>query len=384
MNNIVYLLGAGASAQAMPLVSDFNKRMRLFSAFLSIAKESGLRNEFTSTLDEDFNKLIEVERSHYSIDTLAKKYWLAESITEYNRVKALMTCFFIYESFKKVDLTLPTLDEFEELYPKEFLKVDFTGSAKTIDLRYDALLAAIAKKNSSIELPQNIFFLSWNYDDQLEQAAWNITNAGKQFKPLVPSGLITSLSTPKSNLSDNSKINLIKLNGNFRPDYNVLDSKAENKVFKSFFDHRTLNPKKVNLIDKLYDLLIANPTTINIQFAWEHFTKSDKRIMVAKEIIDKATDLVVIGYSFPNYNVEVDQAIIGSKKGRFKNIYIEDNKENFEPLVERLQYLNIDVDRLNKLGNIKPYTDLKTFCLPPSFFVAYPKLATGVSRKSMI
>ena len=74
MNNIVYLLGAGASAQSMPLVSDFNARLSLFSYELFNAAKDSYRKE--SRLDTDIKKLIADEENHYSIDTLAKKYWL--------------------------------------------------------------------------------------------------------------------------------------------------------------------------------------------------------------------------------------------------------------------------------------------------------------------
>lgn len=376
-NNIVYLLGAGASAQALPLVSDFNDRLVLFQYVLSNAVKKGYRE--AGLLDKDLARLIQDEQNHYSIDTLAKKYWLADSNDEYNKIKALMTCFFTFEVFKKSELLL-TDQEFE-FNTKKITKESIDGNANTIDKRYDALLAAIAKKNPSLSIPHNISFISWNYDDQLEYAAWNLSNAGKEIKFFSPSPLIKPLLDSDPNKV--GKENLIKLNGSFIPDIILLDG-IGSKEFDIFFNHRKLNKENLNKIDKLYDKLLINPKAIMIQFAWEHSLVSDSRITLAKKKIEEATDLVIIGYSFPNYNIDIDQFILSKKRGHFKNIYIEDTINNFIPLIERLRYLNIDVDKLQKEKRIKHYLDLKTFCLPPSYFIEYPKIAAGIKKNSLI
>jgi hypothetical protein len=374
MNNIVYILGAGASAQSMPLVSDFNARLSLFLYELSNPTNKNYRGE--TKLDSDIKKLIADEENHYSIDTLAKKYWLADSTDEYNRVKALMTCFFIYEAFKRKDLELTK--EKKDISIPGIPKESIAGSINTIDKRYDALLAAIATKSgSSLSLPSNISFVSWNYDDQLEYAAWNIENAGKEIKFLVPTKLINF-----SDGNDPLKPSLIKLNGSFAPNTTLFDD--EKGELKSFINGRELNTKNINLLDKLYDKLLSNPHAINIQFAWEHSASNDKRLKLAKKKIEEATDIVIIGYSFPNYNVKVDQFIFGGNNRNLKNIYIEDISDNFVSLVDRLRYLKVNVDVLQKGGRIKHYPDLKTFCLPPSFFVEYPKATSVLSKKSYL
>jgi hypothetical protein len=377
MNNIVYLLGAGASAQALPLVTDFNKRMLLFYHTLLTAKDNGYRE--ATGLEEDIKILIENEQNHYSIDTLAKKYWLAGSVAEYEKVKALMTCFLTFEVFKKEKINLPDTKKVSEL--EKLSQDSLDGSIRTIDKRYDALLAAILHKTPNLSLPSNVSFVSWNYDDQLEYAAWNIENAGKEFKFFQPSNIVKPIATQESNVLFDK--NLVKLNGSFVPNIEILDSE-EKHGFQTFFNSRTLTPENIKVLDILYLKLLEKPFAINIEFAWEHSINSDDRVKLAKEKIEAASDLVIIGYSFPNYNVEIDQAIIGNKRSQFKNIYIEDTTEIFTTLVERLRFLNLDIDALQKGGRIKHYPDLKTFCLPPSFFVEYHKSSTSIRKNSLI
>lgn len=366
-SNIVYLLGAGASAQSLPLVADFNERLHLFLLYL----EGCIPIKENIKIYDDLKALIKEEEGHYSIDTLAKKFWLAESFDEYYRVKALMTCFFIFESFKKSDF------HNINLFERGFSEKNKIGCNTFIDKRYDALLATIAKKENPIKLPSNVTFISWNYDDQLEQSAWEIANAGKKFKFYdYGENIIKSISSFDSAIS--GEINLIKLNGGFKPNKGLI-----NKKFHSFLEQRSLTSKNINILVSLYDELIENPKALNIQFAWDNTIKVDARIKLAKEKVKAATDLVIIGYSFPNYNVEVDKMIFEGKEKNLKNIYIEDTKDNFEALVDRLEYLNVNVEALRKQNKIKHYSDLKSFCLPPSYFVEY-KSGASISKKSLI
>jgi len=379
MRNIVYLLGAGASAQALPLVSDFNIRLKIFYDFLQKAKSKNLR-QGDDILDKDLLSLIIEEENHFSIDTLAKKYKLSGSEKKYEKVKALMTCFFTYESFKKSDELKSGEKSFlQEIQSERMLNDNggraFDASQRTIDLRYDALLAAIINNPAKVEIPQNVKFLSWNYDDQLETAGQNMLDAGKEFKLLDRREMVKVMSGAFDKM--NSSIDLIKLNGGFLPSITAI----KNETVTQFYQTRKIQYKNIFAFDELYRELLDKPFTVNISFAWEMPISDDNRIKQAKEFIKDASDLVVIGYSFPNYNVEVDQYLFEGKV--FRNVYIEDIAENYENLIERLDYLKINTHYLKEKNLIKHHKDLKSFCLPPSFYVAPPKPARSlvVGRK---
>ena len=162
MRNIVYLLGAGASAQALPLVNDFNTRLNIFKYFLEEASKYN-PDDNNSFLVKGLEQLIIDESNHYSIDTLAKKYWLTNQIDSYNKVKALMVCFFVYESFRKSEDiqggNYPILTNIETKYRGTKYFESFNSSNKAIDLRYDALLASVINNKEEVNIPDNIKFL---------------------------------------------------------------------------------------------------------------------------------------------------------------------------------------------------------------------------------
>jgi hypothetical protein len=367
MSKILYLLGAGASAQALPLVSNFNTRLKIFYDFLQKARQKGLKNE--SNLDDALLKLITEAESHFSIDTLAKKYKIAGANGEYEKVKSLMTIFFMFESFKKSDELKSGQQSFLHELRRDYAmnpkyESAFEDIFKVIDLRYDALLASMLNPSNPV-LPSSVKFLSWNYDDQLEYAGNNILVTGSNLEAHSKPRLVNVMSSPNSH--SDSAFNLIKLNGGYKPTF-----VAEREDLITFSSNRLINSKNIALFDETYNMLIDKPQLLNINFAWETESPTeDSRVIQAKKFVEEATDLVIIGYSFPNYNVAIDQYLFEHKA--FKNIYIEDTSDNYDAIVERLEYLNMNSASIKDKSRIKLHKDLKTFCLPPSFYVVPPE-----------
>ena len=72
--------------------------------------------------------------------------------------------------------------------------------------------------------------------------------------------------------------------------------------------------------------------------------------------------LVIIGYSFPYFNREVDRLIL-QNMNQLKNVYIQSLPDNAVEIAQRFQNLRTDFNI--KSNNLKIITDVNQFYLPP-------------------
>ena len=151
MPKVTYIFGAGASAKCLPIVSGIPNRLENFATFIDQNRTGGEKKftdlpcDISVTNAEDLfieacRDLADQCRKHASIDTYAKKLFITNNGPKSNSLKALLTCFFIYEQAKN-----PT------------------------DPRYDAFFASILGTHYG-EFKGDINILSWNYDYQFELA----------------------------------------------------------------------------------------------------------------------------------------------------------------------------------------------------------------------
>ncbi len=144
-----YLLGAGASANPLPVVADFPKRLLNRYSEFNTSYTHDFNNFFLSNLTyeekqelfdihKEFDELSKNSTQFNSIDTFAKKLFLQNDIAGFNRVKRILSNFLTIEQTYHV-----------------------------VDKRYDSFLASLLQKDSAgnlTPLPHNIKVLSWNYD----------------------------------------------------------------------------------------------------------------------------------------------------------------------------------------------------------------------------
>ena len=71
--NLTYVLGAGASANALPIVKDMYDRIEIFINHLD---NTGLLNEKEKN---HLSSLLDQIRNHYTIDTYSRKLFLKRS-----------------------------------------------------------------------------------------------------------------------------------------------------------------------------------------------------------------------------------------------------------------------------------------------------------------
>jgi hypothetical protein len=158
---ICYLLGAGASYHALPLVKEFPHDLKLFYEYILAFNNLYTRNEILdiSSKLSNFKQIIEEVKDHHSIDTLAKKYWLKSKkggrneknpdFRKYQHVKRIIACLLTWRRLRHSQLGIGTLEGNNPTAIELRL-----NSLRRQDPRYDAFFSAILTDN--IKLPENI------------------------------------------------------------------------------------------------------------------------------------------------------------------------------------------------------------------------------------
>ena len=251
---------------------------------------------------------------YYTIDTLAKKYHLTND-EKYQRLKNSLILYFILEQY----VNLPSIPEVEYNFVKQ-----------SIDKRYSSFIATIAKKMpAGFSLNGNIKVLTWNYDQQFELSVQNFLGKTiheiKQEYNIHPNNISCD---DKNKIIGDSKFELVKLNGNAAWDFldgksswlTVFDKKlpVEDRL-ESFIEYYKNNKKNLDRNRQYFN------------FSWEalddshrnNYTSYKDVISEAEKIASETEILVVIGYSFPIFNRELDNRLF-SKMENLNKIYIQD------------------------------------------------------------
>lgn len=339
MSKTIYYIGAGASCgkrnekgeviEGIPVVAEIAKEFADFREYIANAEipQGNVRylDEFEIGADSvkmkrqrllsDIDMLIDGINEHATIDTYARKLYLARNMSMYKILKGVLCTFFIWA----------------QLYRKP-------------DNRYDTFLANILEMES-LNLPKDISIISWNYDSQIEMA----------YKSYQPSKSLPiyekSIQGDWPPLSDCGRI--IKVNGSAT----FIDS----SIVLLIKDYPKISPA-IQLI-LFYDDVNVDTTDFGYQlkthlsFAWE---KSVNQLNMQKSIqqtVEDTEQVVVIGYSFPFFNRDTDRAIFGSMRN-LKKIYVQDIKPD-----SVIQSLTAVLPMDNSI-KIIPVNDKTQFYLP--------------------
>ena len=195
MAKFTYLLGAGVSAYALPIVSKMRDRMKSIS---ELVETFDFKNESFSSADKIQESISSAQKlfvqnlrwlaetgNDQTIDGLARTYYEKEDIEKFRRLKATLSAYILCEQ------TIQD-DEFSRL-----------------DKRYHEFVhIACQKQPNRHSLRPDIKVLSWNYDMQIEKAIsglWPDIDFSLLFDDL-------RVYPGKTQINDN-KVSLVKLNG---------------------------------------------------------------------------------------------------------------------------------------------------------------------------
>ena len=337
MAEITYLIGAGASYNALPIVSQMSKRIVIASAWLERQYQvhhipnrgnTADSQKFTKVI-EDLNWLKEIcdTSKNFSVDTYARKLNLAGKDEEYQKLKNILSFYFTLE--QKIN---------------------------SPDIRYDNFWASILKHKSVF--PSNIKIISWNYDFQFELTYQDFLGANS-LSDARDALRVVSLETPRLDIKFDYPhlFGIFKLNGSAT--FNSNRENGTNYLIDNFNELKN-DDFIIELVNK-YELLCKNVFYKNhLSFAWDNKINIPFYNLL-KESVKNTEILVVIGYSFPFFNREIDKLILNDFMGdNLKKVYFQAPASDIEDIRERFLAINNKIDPSNLLLR----TDIKQFTLP--------------------
>ncbi|TAK45096.1 MAG: hypothetical protein EPO28_04065 [Saprospiraceae bacterium] len=387
--NVTYLLGAGASANALPVVSIWGTRLEQFSSYLdslnsSYCDEKGIDIE---KVKAEIKELLNDANNHATIDHYARKLFIKSSKEEPVQslkegsgrrllsLKHFLGCFFSFEQNRIESFweNFGYIDEDGKEHAYQ-LSDSFEGQKVQVDPRYDVFFAKLLDSNS-MGLDERVSIISWNYDLQLELAykdfnekdnpqvmlgvhpnAYDINEEklreqGRRFQVIKLNGSAGLVHTPTRYPPI-----MRGLTGHFFP----VSDRSDNVTFQEFVELRV--PTIEALLTIYSNFLNRNPQIEpSLRFAWEDKGELDKSVKYLQEILPNTATLVVIGYSFPDFNKSIDKEILKMLPSGCK-IYYQDSKERVDGLIQRLKGLFLTQGK--EFPPIEPYTDLDQFFIP--------------------
>lgn len=317
--NITYLLGAGASANCLPVINELPDRLAMLRAEIFAGTVDGNPKEIQYKTEElkqlakelckDIDWLLKELNSHKTIDTLAKKFYLQVKQEEsLLKLKKIMIVYFLYEQAQDKG-------EIRRGVKKELP-----------DKRYDSLIATIIdNKRDSLKLPSNFKIITWNYDIQFE-LAYNeyLSNIPLKYIQNMMGAIPTPNYLNEKTVVDLNQFSFLRLNGvaGFQSYLSRIDKFDPESIGEAY---QELLANVVTLYAKLTkeDLCVFN-------YAWETagdfnvlHGKKEELVTVAQTIMQQTDILVVIGYSFPNFNRSVDRKFLDSAFN-LQKVYVQD------------------------------------------------------------
>lgn len=319
---ITYLLGAGASANALPLVkaNTVNGKLSLPKELLLFVRdnEKSLIKSNVGWDNAEIQDLLGICTNCVEFGTpdLYAKYLLETGDMErYEQLKSLLSYYFKYEQEVK----------------------------KAFDRRALTFLTTISENR---RIPDSIRIISWNYDYQIEIAA-------EKLKPVSGRSLqkIRNFTCWPNDRDGEQRYTtkpfLLHLNG-------VVGMVHSDS---NFYDY----------VDGSFTLSLTKGQEHLVSFAWEDEDKSSKRLFlnqridVAREIAGDTEILVIIGYSFPFFNRKIDKVIIDAMRESLQKIYFQD------PFIDGSQ-LKTQFDLSPKVSqNIEHITQVENYHIPYEF-----------------
>lgn len=332
--NITYLFGAGASREALPIVNEIPRRLRIIIEILrannlNISNQESFKDvhdktqlELLEQLIADLTWVLEKSENHASVDTFAKKLYIKSEWKSLDRLKIALSIYLIIEQ-----------------------------TINPCDKRYDSFFASVLNRDG--EFPTNLRILSWNYDFQFEKAFAEYSGSQEITTNQSRLKITNKYSDLRSNYANG--FSMFKLNGTST----ILENGRTHYYYFSNFENELSKPFLQSIL-RNYGVMKTNNSrfTSGLSFAWEDSHDNNRDIIkFAKEGTIDTDVLVVIGYSFPFFNREVDRDIIKNMTN-LKKVYFQ--APDAENIKERFWAIRNDI----QTENLKSRFDVLQFLLP--------------------
>lgn len=353
MANITFLLGAGASINALPITSEIPIHLGIMADYI----EQYFQNPQAFSYVSDIREL----RSHLSefntIDNYARVLFQHKAVNnrkELKKLKSVLCGLFLFEQLKKKN---EIIKKYDNISSEEINRIK-----RTVDFRYKSFFAKVLDND---KLADEINVISWNYDIQLEIGLES--NLGFNYDELEsscqiyphPSCNINDQNMPQIGLILNNAPKVVKLNGT--AGLFVKDSSFQNIYLNQ---HEYFDDRLDVLLDIHKECDRYNHYLPFLKFAWERDEQGTAAINYASSIISQTHILVVIGYSFPDFNRPIDQKVFS--QNHIEEVFVQMPEEDFETVKYNMRS---SLGRLaEKAVHVK---NLREFFIPSEFIPSY-------------
>jgi hypothetical protein len=328
--NITYLIGAGASALAIPPTAGMYSRMFAFYEYLLEARDQLKIQKADNNLQTILGDLIADVRWLYdklsresTPDTIAKHLNDTGHDDQVRTLKVVMSLFFVY-----------------------------VHGDRRFDPRYSNFIAAL-NRGPGTNLPPHINVVTWNYDSCFEFALMN-ARPGLDFKQSRTQ--LNSVTRFASKPETADRFSIFQLNGSAT----FFNSHLNN--YRVIYREEGDAELVLVLIDCYRSTRMKGPDRFSpmLSFAWEDENCADGTpsvVDLACRTLAKTEILVIIGYSFQPFNHDIDTKLIDAIGSNLKAVWVQDKEPS--PVVERI----------NALSHINARTvdQVSTFYFPPGW-----------------
>ena len=322
--NVTYLLGAGASANALPVA---NQIQIYLSGFLNFISHESNELEDKTYFANDTNPKKRTLKS-LQMEIIFNLKFLIEktSITENNFVRNqdhkrrtkepinINSRSITFDDIATNSLMMSVGLEYEKMATTYCLMMSYFEYQSDIDGRYINFINNITNENKVIK--PNIKILNWNYDNQLQKA---ITHVNQNFDFHQAYKNLKTVERHAKSPPQNGC--LFRLNGSFN--YSCKDSRIIGNPY-IMGDLGGQKKKGVDLIRELvnlYDLCVYENYYCLLSLNNDLLKTKSKELAI--EQIKDAEFLIIIGSSFPFVNVSTDRDLLNSMPS-LKKVFIQD------------------------------------------------------------
>lgn len=321
-DRITYYLGAGISVGTIPVVESFASKMDsigglinhfLYGGRIHSAKDPDPRFKEDGKTEYRLLKDLKVLKStlakHASFDTYARIQYLRKKYQASKSLKYMLSLYLIL---------LQLMNKTNERYEPFF-----------------ASIADVDDKTGNLKLPENVNFISWNYDMQIEKAITELMgneahNTVYQILNVVPSIF---------NKAKAENPYLLKLNGTAAFHY-IYDQSRD--FVEYLFVKRNYEGIK-ELLNYYEEIMESQLMNTPFAFSWEREDALVKDCREkAKDLLSKTNVLVSIGYSFPVFNRQIDRELLNAGDN-IRKIYVQ-NLNNSGVITRLSSLINRDVE----------------------------------------
>ncbi|MBS4027702.1 MAG: SIR2 family protein [Ignavibacteriales bacterium] len=315
--NITYLLGAGASYNALPVSQNMQSKIKEFICWIEqfevdntpfSPQDSILitKREAQLKFVKDLNWLSSNIDPFKPIDQFASKLY-EKNERDFQKLKATLSCYFLLEQAR--------------------------NDRKNIDERYRYFFAEFRNNNMLDKLPHRVKIISWNYDLQFEKALLEFY-PGKDI--VFAQNHLQVISSTSSNEPKPKEFSIVKLNGTAGL-HTYRDNRDKLLGFQNIVIKDNTDTELIEECLRIYALYLYSGLLVPyLNFAFEKNNELTKRAFeFALQIAKQTDELIVIGYSFPDDNREVDKNLLKSMTNLSK-IYIQNPDYAIETKIQSI------------------------------------------------